>query len=44
MWLEKTRRETATAQNDPKTSVETWNFFPPLDTELVWATNGAVQF
>jgi len=37
MWL-------PTEQNDPKTSVETGNFFPHPDTELVWATNGNLQF
>jgi len=44
MWPDKSRRETATAQNDSKMSIETGNFFPHLDTELVWATNGDLQF
>jgi len=44
MWLDKSRRELPTEQNDPKTSVETGNFFPCLDTELVWATNRNLQF
>jgi len=35
---------TPTEQNCPKMSVETGNFFPCLDTELVWATNGNLQF
>jgi len=44
MWLDKSRRELPTEQNDPKMSIETGNFFPYLDTELVWATNGNLQF
>jgi len=44
MWLNKSRRELPTEQNDPKMSVETGNFFPCPDTELVWATNGNLQF
>jgi len=40
MWPDKSRRELPTEQNDPKMSIETGNFFPCLDTELVWATNG----
>jgi len=44
MWLDKSRRELPTEQNDPKISIETGNFFPYLDTELVWATNGNLQF
>jgi len=44
MWLDKSRREIPTAQNDPKISIETGNFFPYLDTELVWATNRNLQF
>jgi len=44
MWLDKSRRELPTEQNDPKMSVETGNFFQCLDTELVWATNGNLQF
>jgi len=44
MWLDKSRRELPTEQNDPKMSIETGNFFPHLDTEPVWATNGNLQF
>jgi len=33
-----------TTWNGPKTSVKTGNFFPCLDTELVWATNENLQF
>jgi len=44
MWLDKSRREMPTEQNDHKISIETGNFFPYLDTELVWATNGNLQF
>jgi len=44
MWPDKSRRETPTAKNDPKMSIKTGNFFPHLDTELVWATNRNLQF
>jgi len=44
VWLDKSRRELPTEQNDPKMSIETGNFFPHLDTELVWASNRNLQF
>jgi len=44
MWLDKSRRELPTEENDPETSIETGNFFPCPDAELVWATNGNLQF
>jgi len=39
MWLDKSRRDMSLAQSDPKISIETGNFSPHLDTELVWAIN-----
>jgi len=44
MWLDESRKEPPTEQNNPKTSIETGNLFSHLDTELVWATNGNLQF
>jgi len=44
MWLDKSRTEMTTEQNDPKTSIETGCFFPCLDTEFVMATNTNLLF
>ena len=44
MWPGKSRKETPTVQNNPKTFTMTRNFFRCLDTELVWRTNGNLGF
>jgi len=43
VWTDKSRTKSANEQNNPKTSVETGNFFPCPDAELVWATDGNPQ-
>jgi len=40
MLPDESRREPLTAQNDPKTSIETGKLFPHLHTKLVRADNG----
>jgi len=44
MWPNKSGRDTQAAQNATKTSIKTGNSFLCLDTELVFATNGDLQF
>jgi len=39
MWRDEARREMTLAENDPKMSIKTGNFFLCPDIELVWATN-----
>mgnify|MGYP001787478984 FL=1 len=44
VWLDQSRRELPPIQDDQMISIESDNYFPYLDTELIWSDEGDLQF